>query len=904
MFGMTESKTEAGIEALPKLTTRRVFLKHCAATVGGLTAGSVWPARGAEPARESGGRAKVVSAGRMFHVMPHSHIDVEWYWTFATTREWTAEILNKAVALLMSDSEYRFTQDQVVLVRSYWETLGADERARFKQLVTEGRLAIVGGMLVQPEVAEPSGESLVRQILLGQQWLKANLGIRARCGWFIDTFGQAPQIPQLLRQAGYEANVFWRDIPLEYSVDSMPADFYWEAPDGTRVLTHWLAGGYAFRDTEIQAAASHSRSGQVLVPYGSDVSRPTEDSPAIRRIMEERLAKLELPYSKIRVSAAPEYFDALRAEAASLPVLRLDFNPPQRAQDLRGAYDNRIELKKRNRAAEQALYSAECVAAIAMTGGNPVSQPAAAALRAGEGDSARAPGSRQEALRQLWEKLLFTHFHDIIGGSHSDPVYLSAMDRLESVLEQSRQLTTESLRQVIPGAGQPGEWFAAYNTLSFRRSELCRMRVPCSRLAGKTGLRLQDDERRHIAFRVVKPLGSGRLGAEAAIEFVAVEVPATGYLSYRLVSGAASRPAPRRKVGLNFLENVRYRLEWDSSTGDIVRLHDMRRKRELLAGDSNTVIFAQERNPNLEGNLGLTGREISSSSYPVSSLTPAQDELGLRVTVVNRLPDCVLEREIVLWDQLERIDFRTTLRDFSGGDVLVKVSFAPWLDWSKVQRVYETPFAATPRPEGHFAARTWVDCSDGRFGLALLNRGTPGYWIAEGKLELVLLRSLANYTAYQKSGLRKGVPGYEHSTQTELAREHGTHHFEYALLPHAGPWFSGALPVHGLSYNTALLSLTGLDGAVAQQTGRSFIECSPDFLVTAIKLAEDGPGLVVRGYETRGQAHRVTMRLPRAIRHVQRANLLEEPNETLPFSHDRLAFSCRPHEIVTLLLRC
>jgi hypothetical protein len=37
------------------------------------------------------------------------------------------------------------------------------------------------------------------------------------------------------------------------------------------------------------------------------------------------------------------------------------------------------------------------------------------------------------------------------------------------------------------------------------------------------------------------------------------------------------------------------------------------------------------------------------------------------------------------------------------------------------------------------------------------------------RVDLVLLRSLANYTAYQNSALKKGMPGYEHSPQAELA---------------------------------------------------------------------------------------------------------------------------------------
>ena len=813
--------------------------------------------------------------------MPHSHIDVEWYWTFATTREWTADILGKAMELLRRDPEFRFTQDQVVLLRSYWERLGTEDRAFFKQMVKEGRLAIVGGMLVQPEVAEPSGESLVRQILLGQQWLETTLGVRARCGWFIDTFGQIPQLPQLLRQGGFDSYVFWRDIPLEFPVESMPADFYCEAPDGSRILTHWLAGGYSYGDAQVRAAVEHSRTGQVLVPHGSDVSRPTEDSATIRRDLEGRLSKLGIVEPRLRVSTAVEYFDALRAEPGRLPVLRMDFNPPQRAQDLRGTYDNRIELKKRNRAAERALYSTECLAAIAYAAGH--SYPEA-------------------ALRELWEKLLFSQFHDIIGGSHSDPVYLAAMSRLESLLKQTGQMTGTALREIVPATGQPGEWSIVYNTLSFPRSELCRLPVPAGHLTGRTGLRLQDADGQSVAFRVVH-LTNTSPSAGASVEFIAHDVPATGYRGYRLARGAPRQSASRRKSNLNSLENARFRLEWDAGTGDLTRLRDKQWSRELLASPSNFLIFAQEKNPNLEGNLHLTGQEVFSSASTVASVVPSADELALRVRMVNHLPDCVLEREVILWDQLDRIDFRTTLRDFAGGDVLVKVSFAPRLDWRKVERVYETPFAATRRPEGHFAAQTWVDCSDGQLGLVLLNRGTPGYWIGGGRLELVLLRSLANYTAYQKSALKKGVPGFEISTQTELAREHGTHEFEYSLLPHRGSWRSGELPSAGLSYNTPLLSLAGLGAAASEEAGRSFLAASPDFVLTAIKRSEAGFGLTVRGYETRGEAHRVTLRLPPQVSVVQRANLLEEPGEALHVSGGKVSFPCRPHEVVTLLLR-
>ena len=562
--------------------TRRDFLKGCGMAAGAAAAGlPVLRAAGAASAGKSD--AQPGSSARTFFAVPHSHIDVEWYWTFETTRKWTADILGKALALLRRDPDYRFTQDQVVLVKSYWEGLGAEDRAFFKRMVGEGRLAIVGGMQVQPEVAEPAGESLVRQILLGQQWLETTLGVRSRCGWFIDTFGQVPQIPQILRLAGYDAYVFWRDIPPDYAIESLPADFWCEAPDGTRILTHWLAGGYSFGSQVLREAVKHSRTENVLVPYGSDVSRPTADSGAIRRDVTTRLGNLDLPAGPVRVATAPEYFEALRRVAGRLPVVRLDFNPPQRAQDLRGTYDNRIELKKRSRAAGRALYSAECLAAIASAAGH--AYPAA-------------------ALRELWGKLLFTHFHDVIGGSHSDPVYVGAMGRLEAVLTQTEALSAASLRQIVPGGDGTGEWLVAFNTLSVPRSELCRVRMPSTGSAGipaglgqlkqEAGkdagapgkacddLRLEDAAGRGVAFRVVDSPGPGSPSTEAAIEFIAEDVPATGYRAYRLVRGARRPRSPRGRLGTNFLESEYFRLEWDLRTGDLTALRDKRRGQEVL----------------------------------------------------------------------------------------------------------------------------------------------------------------------------------------------------------------------------------------------------------------------------------------------------------------------------------
>ena len=205
----------------------------------------------------------MATRNRIVYIMPHSHIDVEWYWSYPTTLEWTKEIIGKALDLMRRDPDYRFTQDQVVLIRPILEEMSEEDREFFLQMVREGRFQIVGGMYVQPEVAEPRGETLIRQILVGKNWFSSVLGVDVEVGWFIDTFGQMSQIPQILVKSGFKYYSFMRDVPIEMNPSEIPADFYCESPDGSRILTHLMPAGYGASRavSRVWATAGLPRSG-------------------------------------------------------------------------------------------------------------------------------------------------------------------------------------------------------------------------------------------------------------------------------------------------------------------------------------------------------------------------------------------------------------------------------------------------------------------------------------------------------------------------------------------------------------------------------------------------------------------------------------------------------------------
>jgi alpha-mannosidase len=76
-----------------------------------------------------------------------------------------------------------------------------------------------------------------------------------------------------------------------------------------------------------------------------------------------------------------------------------------------------------------------------------------------------------------------------------------------------------------------------------------------------------------------------------------------------------------------------------------------------------------------------------------------------------------------------------------------------------------------------------------------------------------------------------------------------------------------------------------------------------EFAITAVKLAESGAGLVLRGYETAGRPGQVRLRLPGWASRAALADLRERETGELPMQQGQVAFPVNPHEIVTLILR-
>ena len=181
-------------------------------------------------------------------------------------------------------------------------------------------------------------------------------------------------------------------------------------------------------------------------------------------------------------------------------------------------------------------------------------------------------------------------------------------------------------------------------------------------------------------------------------------------------------------------------------------------------------------------------------------------------------------------------------------------------------------------------AHRWADLSETGFGVALLNDCKYGYDVKGDVLRLSLLRA---------------------TTMPDPVADRGEHRFRYALLPHGG-----SFPDAGVVQRAAELGIApearpaGPAGSGEQPATASLVtSTSPGAVVSAVKRADEGDGLVVRLYEAWGGRRRTQLRLAHPVGRAQRADLLEQPQSDVELTDPTtLDLELRPFEIVTLLL--
>ncbi|OBZ07978.1 alpha-mannosidase [Bacillus sp. FJAT-27264] len=373
---------------------------------------------------------------KKLHLLSNAHLDPVWQWEWEEGAAAAVSTFRAAAEFCEEFDGYIFNHNEVILYK-WIEEYEPKLFARIQRLVKEGKWRIMGGWYLQPDCNMISGESFVRQILLGKAYFREKFGVEPTTAINFDSFGHTRGLVQILEQAGYDSYIFMRPDEM----DALPAgDFIWEGYNGSKVMAHKIEGGYNTNMGKTREKIEHWLSdhgdrdtGLVLWGVGNHGGGPSRiDLTQIGELMAER-KDFEIIHS------TPEaYFEDLRA--AELPSFAGDLNPR-----FVGCYTSMIRIKQKHRQLENELFMTEKMLS-------------AAAL---QGLLSYPSNDLHEALCDL----LTAQFHDILPGTSIQPAEEASLRQIDHGLEIVARLKARAFFALA--SGQPKAALKEYPILIY-----------------------------------------------------------------------------------------------------------------------------------------------------------------------------------------------------------------------------------------------------------------------------------------------------------------------------------------------------------------------------------------------------------------------------------------------------
>jgi alpha-mannosidase len=370
------------------------------------------------------------------HIISHTHWDREWYLTFQQFRLKLVHLVDGLLELLEKDLEYKFfmLDGQTIILDDYLH-MRPEQEALLRGHVQSGRI-LIGPWHILPDMYLVGPEAHIRNLLQGRRTAR-RFGPLMQVGYIPDPFGHPGQVPQILCGFGIHTAAVWR------GVGDLPCEFWWQSPDGSRVLMAYLRDSYSngaslpagdpaaftaqLAQTRDQLSA-HSAARDYLVMYGTDHMQPSPHTSAAIAYANDHLADTHVLHSTL-----PAYIEAISVQInqPELPVITGELRDCSRSPLLPGVLSTRMAIKQRNAACETLLE--KWVEPFSVF----------ASLLGGEANERLADPA--PLIRQAWRLLMENHPHDSICGCSLDQVADEMSVRFDQVEQIGEELAHQSL---------------------------------------------------------------------------------------------------------------------------------------------------------------------------------------------------------------------------------------------------------------------------------------------------------------------------------------------------------------------------------------------------------------------------------------------------------------------------
>jgi mannosylglycerate hydrolase len=820
-----------------------------------------------------------------FHVISHTHWDREWHQTYQQYRVRLVRFMDELIELLQSTPAYSsFMLDgQTIVLEDYLE-VKPDKREAISKLVQDGRL-LIGPWYIQPDEFIPSGESLIRNLLIGQQ-ISSEYGTAMQIGYLPDSFGQAAQIPQVLNGFGIRNALFWRGITEE---ETEKTDFYWKGPDGSKVLTTHLPLGYGNArmlssnleenvkviEENVTNLEKMTTSQNMLLMCGFDQRNAIKELPEIVDKLNRHYSNQVTDYS-FELSKLMDYFNNVKDEADKLESLSGEFRKGKNMRVHVSIASTRLDLKKVNFEVQN-LYEKylEPINSMSMLLGNSYDN---------------------KIINQGWKYTLQNHAHDSICNVCKDETHREMEMRYEFSKQIAETVQSEALTELIDQVKfnyDKGIPLIVFNTLGHTRKNNGEATIQFK----SDHFIITDTEGNIIPYQVMETkqenLNDKRIeiGVKNEDQFVwttkimfLAEIEGLGYKTFYIKENETNTTEQSELVfheGVFINEYFEAKIENNGSlTVKDYSTNTVYDNLNVLeeggnAGDEydfspprdDVIITTKNSTPDISvvhnGPLFAEVKIVHTLDVPVDTdvnrRSEEQDIMTIETFVkVNRHEDRIDIRTVIhntVKNHRIRalfntgINSKTHVADQQFGTIR-RENYLSQVEYWEKDNWEEKYFPIYPQQK-------FVDVSNDNRGLAILNKGLPQYEILNSEKPVIALSLLCGTDYMGKQDL-VNRPGRRSGLHVETPDSSllGKHEMEYSIIPHQGNEMDAHVAMKSDEYTTPALAVqvNSHSYASVHSDHNSFFRLyEANMAISAVKKCEEDDGVIVRIYNTTNQ---------------------------------------------------
>jgi alpha-mannosidase len=751
------------------------------------------------------------------HLIGYGHIDIPWQWPLRESIDEGWSTTRSALDRINEYPEFIYTATSPFLFEQI-KALDPEMFDEIKQRVTEGRIVLEDGKLIEPDDNIPSGESQIRQLLYGQSFYLKEFGKYAKVGMNPDAFGHAGTLPKILKHGGNEFFVFTR--PGRHEIDLPTGPFWWEGDDGTRILTHRIPYEYTMRARGIEQHLGRIENNldgdnqETIAFYGvgNHGGGPTKET--LDKIIELRENNPTLNFSTLE-----EYFNSARA-CTDHPVYHGELQ-----RHAPGCYSAGVEIKRLNRQAENWLLASEKInssALIAVGGVYPAKE-----------------------LQEAGKEISLCQFHDTLGATLTKQDLRCAEEGLVHAAHVSRRKAEEGFLRIAEKIRIEKPEEGDFTPIIVFNPHTWPSKVPVETelYDFKDTDVLVDNLGKEIPVQEIQ--SAAVAGGRKRICFVA-NLPALGYRVYRLKRNAVSYLRLERKsleVSDCGLENERFGFTIDREVGCIEQLYDRMKGLPLFRGKGAVPTVIEDGSDTwghgkyhfYQGGETFTiiGSPRIVEKGPVRSI----------IRVTSNYHNSTLVQDFILYAELDGIYVKARL-DWHEKHKMLKIKFPVALEAR--QHTYEAPYGVAIRGEygDEVTGQSWVDISgiymekvSGRepnrdYGISVINDSKYSFSSFRRELGMTITRGTI-YCWHEPHPLNQ-TTDYEFMDQ-------GIQEFSYVILPHDFSWKEAGTYKLAAEFNqppTVLVSSYKETGNLPTEASFARVEAD-NVVLNVVKRAEN-----------------------------------------------------------------